>query len=61
MLIKGPNLVNVYRPASFADCILKDGEVSERKWRPYPCSTNGPQRIFVYKFSKKKVHGLFCK
>ena len=28
-LIKSPNSVNVYRPASIADCNLTDGEVSE--------------------------------
>ena len=33
MFIKNPNKVNFYRPASFADCILEDGEVSEGEWR----------------------------
>ena len=33
MLIKSPNSVNVYRPSSFADTILKDGEISEGEWR----------------------------
>ena len=33
MLIKSPNSVNVYRPSSFADIILEDGEVSEGEWR----------------------------
>ena len=33
MLIKSPNSVNFYRPASFADCILEDGEVSEGECR----------------------------
>ena len=32
MLIKSPNSVNFYRPVSFPDCILEDGEVSEREW-----------------------------
>ena len=31
-LIKSPNSVNVYHTASFADCVLEDGEVSEVKW-----------------------------
>ena len=31
MLIKSPNSVNVYRPSSFADTILEDGEISERE------------------------------
>ena len=29
MLIKSPNSVNFYRPSSFADTILEDGEISE--------------------------------
>ena len=33
MLIKSPNSVNVYSPASFVDCIQEDGEVSEGEWR----------------------------
>ena len=33
MLIKSPNSVNVYRPASSADCILEDQAVSEGEWR----------------------------
>ena len=33
MLIKSPNSVNVYRPSSFADTILEDGEISEGEWR----------------------------
>ena len=33
ILIKTPNSVNVYRPASFADYILEDMEKSEREWR----------------------------
>ena len=33
MLIKSPNSVNFYRPASFAGCILEDGEVLEGEWR----------------------------
>ena len=33
MLIKSPNSVNYYCPASFCDCILEDVEVSEREWR----------------------------
>ena len=33
MLIKSLNSVNVYRPTSFADCILEDGEVSKGEWR----------------------------
>ena len=33
MFIKNPNKVNFYRPASFADCILEDGEVAEGQWR----------------------------
>ena len=33
MLIKSPNSVNVYHPASFAACILAGGEVSEGEWR----------------------------
>ena len=32
-LIKSPNSVNVYRPSSFADTILEDGEISEGEWR----------------------------
>ena len=32
MLIKSPNPVNVYRPSSFADTILEDGEISEGEW-----------------------------
>ena len=32
MLNKNPNSVNVYCPASFADCILEDREVSEGEW-----------------------------
>ena len=32
MLIKSPNSVNVYRPSSFADTILEDGEISEGEW-----------------------------
>ena len=32
-LTKSPNSVNVYRPASIADCNLTDGEVSEGEWR----------------------------
>ena len=32
MVIESPNMVNVYRPASFTDCILKDEEVSEGEW-----------------------------
>ena len=32
MLIKSPNSVNFYRPSSFADAILEDGEISEREW-----------------------------
>ena len=32
MLIKSPHSVKVYHPASFADCILEDGEVSEGEW-----------------------------
>ena len=33
MLIKSPNSVNFYRPASFAGYILEDGEVLEGEWR----------------------------
>ena len=33
MLIKRPNSVNVYRPSSFADTILEDGEILEGEWR----------------------------
>ena len=33
MLIKSSNSVNVYRPSSFADTILEDGEISEGEWR----------------------------
>ena len=33
MLIKSPNSVNIYRPSSFADTTLEDGEVSEGEWR----------------------------
>ena len=32
MLIKSPNSVNVYRPSSFADTFLEDGEISEGEW-----------------------------
>ena len=32
MLIKSPNSVNVYRPSSFADTILEDGQISG-EWR----------------------------
>ena len=33
MLIKSSSPANVYRPASFADCILGDGDISEGEWR----------------------------
>ena len=33
MLVKSTNSVNVYRPSSFADTILEDGEISEGEWR----------------------------
>ena len=33
MLIKSPNSLNIYRPASFADCILDDGEIADGEWR----------------------------
>ena len=32
MLIKSPNSLNVYRPSSFADTILEDGEISAGEW-----------------------------
>ena len=32
MLIKSPNSLNIYRPASFADCILNDGETANEEW-----------------------------
>ena len=32
MFIESPNSVNVYRPTSFADCILEDEEVSKGEW-----------------------------
>ena len=38
MLIKSPNSVNVYRQASFADCILEGGEVPEGERRTYVVS-----------------------
>ena len=33
MLIKSPNSANVYRPHSFVDAILEDGEIAEGEWR----------------------------
>ena len=33
MLIKNPNSINIYRPASFADSILDDGEIADKEWR----------------------------
>ena len=33
VLIKSSNSVNVYRPSSFANTILEDGEISEGEWR----------------------------
>ena len=33
MLIKSPNLLKIYRPTSFADCILDDGEIANGEWR----------------------------
>ena len=33
LIVKCLNSVNVYSPASFVDCILEDGEVSEGEWR----------------------------
>ena len=32
MLIKSPTSLNIYRPASFADCILDDGEIANEEW-----------------------------
>ena len=32
MLIKSTNSANVYRPHSFVDTILEDGEIAEREW-----------------------------
>ena len=33
MLIKTPDLVNLCRPAFFADTTLEDGEIAEEEWR----------------------------
>ena len=45
MLIKSLNSVNVYHPSSFADTILKDGEISEGDWHAnlIPDSFYSPQ------------------
>ena len=32
MFIKSPNSLNIYRPGSFADCILDDGEIADEEW-----------------------------
>ena len=33
MLIKSPNSLNIYRLASFADCILDYSEIVDEEWR----------------------------
>ena len=33
MLIKSTNSANLYRPHSFVDTILEDGEIAEGEWR----------------------------
>ena len=61
MLIKSPNLVNVYRPASFADWILKDGEVLQGKWCPHSLQVSQTgQNVSLYTNSlRKKFMGYF--